>query len=230
MKNRKITKRIIDILMAGFLLLLMARQVTGDTAHEWIGAGMFLLWIAHHILNRNWYKSIWKNRYTQVRIFRLVINLALFIAMLGVMYSGIVLSRKVFFFLPVHRGIGVARAVHIVTSYWSFVLMALHLGMHWSIVIGRFNGKKKTSRNQVGYQTWILRILAVGIAIYGLYAFIHNDILLYMFYRSHFVFYDYEKPTILLWTEYVTMMGFFICVSYYGERWLQRLQNKKAKV
>ena len=40
--NRKI-KITIDILMTVLLLILMARQLTGNTVHEWIGAAMFIL-------------------------------------------------------------------------------------------------------------------------------------------------------------------------------------------
>lgn len=34
------------------LLLLMAYGLVGEAAHEWIGMGMFALFVAHHILNR----------------------------------------------------------------------------------------------------------------------------------------------------------------------------------
>lgn len=40
-----------DLAMTVLLLLLMAKQLTGDVAHEWLGAGMFVFWIAHHALN-----------------------------------------------------------------------------------------------------------------------------------------------------------------------------------
>ena len=39
----------IDVLMALGLLFLMGYQFWGDVAHEWAGAGMFALFIAHHI-------------------------------------------------------------------------------------------------------------------------------------------------------------------------------------
>lgn len=35
-----IVKISIDFLMTILLLVLMARQLTGDTAHEWLGAGL----------------------------------------------------------------------------------------------------------------------------------------------------------------------------------------------
>ncbi len=62
--NRKTKCKIgIDLAMTVVLLLLMARQITGFTAHEWLGAGMFVLWIAHHVLNRRWFGSLRRDRH-----------------------------------------------------------------------------------------------------------------------------------------------------------------------
>ena len=43
MKPKMICKIAIDFIMTVLLLLLMARQITGDSAHEWLGMGMFVL-------------------------------------------------------------------------------------------------------------------------------------------------------------------------------------------
>ena len=50
---------------------------------------------------------------------------------------------------------------------WSFTLISVHLGMHWSMVTGIMgkDGKKFVTR------TIFLRIVAIVIAGYGLYAF-----------------------------------------------------------
>lgn len=58
MKPKAAAKIAVDILMTLGLLFLMGYQFWGDVAHEWAGAGMFLLFVAHHILNGNWYKSL----------------------------------------------------------------------------------------------------------------------------------------------------------------------------
>ena len=83
------------------VLLLMARQLIGDRAHEWLGAGMFVLWILHHLLNLRWWTHLTKGRYSLVRTLSLLINLALFAAVLTTMVSGIILSREVFAFLNI---------------------------------------------------------------------------------------------------------------------------------
>ena len=90
-----------DIFMTVLLLFLMGYQFWGETAHEWAGTLMLLLFIAHHILNAGWYKNIFRGRYTPIRIIMTVINLALLVAMLCLMGSGIMMSRHVFSFLSV---------------------------------------------------------------------------------------------------------------------------------
>lgn len=125
-----------DCAMTVLLLILMAKQLTGETAHEWLGAGMFVLWVFHHVLNRKWYGRIAKGKYSPFRLVQFVVNACLFAAMLGTMVSGVILSRSVFAFLPLSGGVAFARPLHIFCAFWGFVLMALHLGLHWGMVVG----------------------------------------------------------------------------------------------
>ncbi len=57
------------------------------------------------------------------------------------MYSSIVLSRYVFAFLPIERGLALARRLHILGSYWGFLMMSLHLGLYWNMVLGMIKRK-----------------------------------------------------------------------------------------
>ena len=60
-KTNRIIKRIVDATMTVLLLLLMAYQVTGEMAHEWISMGMTVLVIVHQILNRKWYGALFNH-------------------------------------------------------------------------------------------------------------------------------------------------------------------------
>ena len=64
MKAKARLKIIIDVLMTLALLFLMGYQFWGDVAHEWVGAGMFVLFILHHVLNSSWYKSLFRGAWT----------------------------------------------------------------------------------------------------------------------------------------------------------------------
>jgi hypothetical protein len=57
------------------------------------------------------------------------------------MYSSIVLSRYVFALLPIERGLALARRLHILGSYWGFLMMSLHLGLYWNMVLGMIKRK-----------------------------------------------------------------------------------------
>lgn len=59
---------LLDFMMTIGLLLLMAFELVGKELHEWVGAGIFLLFILHHVLNARWLKSLLKGHYTPYRI------------------------------------------------------------------------------------------------------------------------------------------------------------------
>lgn len=73
-QNKMTIKRIVDVCMTSLLLCLMAYQVTGEVAHEWIGIGMTVLVIVHQILNRKWYGAVFKGKYNAYRILTTVVN------------------------------------------------------------------------------------------------------------------------------------------------------------
>ncbi|HAE79981.1 MAG TPA: hypothetical protein DCG70_00220 [Lachnoclostridium sp.] len=45
----RMSRRIVDTAMTVLLLFLMAYQVTGEAAHEWLGMAMTVLVIVHQI-------------------------------------------------------------------------------------------------------------------------------------------------------------------------------------
>ena len=180
----------IDLLMTALLLCLMAYQVTGQKLHEWFGAGMLILFIVHNILNIRWYGNLFKGKYKLLRIVQTIVNVSVLISMLCLGYSGIVMSRHVFAALPIHGPMATARSMHMAASYWGFVLMSIHLGMHWGMIVGMFRRLLK-GRKLPNVSVWGLRLAAIVIAGYGLVCFIQKDIASYMFLKNQFVFFDF---------------------------------------
>ena len=111
MKVKRKVKMRIDLLMTILLLLLMEYQVTGEALHEYIGAGMIILFLLHNFLNIRWYGSLVKGKYPVLRILRTAVNFSCLAAMLIQAYSGIVLSRYVFATLPINGGMATARVM-----------------------------------------------------------------------------------------------------------------------
>lgn len=221
---RKI-KMTIDVLMTAALLFLMGYQFWGETAHEWVGAGMFVLFLLHHILNGSWHKNLFRGKYSPMRIFLTVIDVLTLLSMIAQMYSGIVLSRHVFAFLPIESGLAFARRLHILGSYWGFLLMSLHLGLHWNMVLGVVKRKFPVTSQRVHY-------LSVGIglavALYRAWVFVKRDFAIYMFLQSEFVFMDYEEAKVLFYLDYLSLMGTCIFISHYVGKLLRSLKRKEG--
>ena len=218
--NRKQQAKIaVDIFMTLCLLFLMPYELIGEAIHEWIGAGMFLLFILHHILNRKWTGNLTKGRYKPLRIIQTILVMLILICILGSMASGIILSRHVFAFLKIRDLSAPARVIHMTCAYWGFVLMSLHLGIHWGMMMG-IAGKIFPKPSKA--RTWILRLAGIGIAGYGIYAFIKRDILSYLLMQVQYVFFNFEEPVIFFILDYMAAMGLFVFIGYYLRKRLAR--------
>lgn len=227
MKPKAIIKLAVDVLMTLALLFLMGYHLWGEALHEWVGAGMLLLFIVHHILNGHWHKTLFKGKYSVLRIITLFVDLLVLLAMLAQMYSGIVMSRYVFDFLPSIGGMSLARRLHILGAYWGFLLMSLHLGLHWNMILGMFR-KAARIKSSSKIRSIIAFIIGLAIAGYGVWAFIGRDFPTYLFLKSEFVFLDYSEPKILFYIDYLALMGLCIFIAHYSTRNIsERLMSMK---
>lgn len=225
MKPKAIIKLAVDVLMTLALLFLMGYHLWGEALHEWVGTGMFLLFIAHHILNGHWYKTLFKGKYNALRILTLCVDLLVLLAMLAQMYSGIVMSRYVFDFLPSIGGMSLARRFHILGAYWGFLLMSLHLGLHWNMIMGMSRKVAKIKGNSK-VRSIIAFIIGLVIAGYGVWAFIGRDFPTYLFLKSEFVFLDYSESKILFYIDYLALMGLCIFIAHYSTKLIRKFKRK----
>lgn len=220
MKRKMKLKIIIDVLMTIGLFFVSGYQFWGEAPHEWVGTGMFIMFIAHHILNLNWYKGITKGKHSVTRIFQLSINIALLLVMIMEMYSGIVMSRYVFDFLSIGNGLALARKLHILGAYWGFILMSIHLGMHWNMIVKIVQNRNIIKGKSKLHSSNIRRFCGVLIFGYGLYAFVHRNFLTYLFLKSEFVFLDYSEFPMWFYIDYWAVMGCCIFICYYLKKYV----------
>lgn len=158
-------KLIIDVTMTFLMLAAMAYQITGILIHEVVGVVLLVLFIVHNILNRWWYKTILKGNFNFRRMLSITVNLLFLVSMITVMISSVPISREVIPFFPINNDM-VFMQIHVMTSYWGFILMAIHIGMSWGTIINamrKMTGITDPSR----IRTVSLRTLAVLIVVYG---------------------------------------------------------------
>lgn len=98
------------------------------------------------------------------------------------------------------------------SAYWGFALMSVHLGFHWSMMVGM---AKKLFRKPSAVRQLAGRLLALAVAGYGIYAFVKRGIGSYMLLRNPFVFFDFEEPLMFFYMDYIAVMGLFIFIGNY---------------
>ena len=226
MQPKMIGKIIVDLGMTILLMLLMAFELIGRTAHEWIGAGMFVLFIVHHILNRKWSGNLFHGKYSSYRSLQTVSAALVFLTMLGSMVSAVLISREVFAFLPIIGGRSFGRTLHMLCAYWGFLFLSFHLGIHWNMILGmagKLCGKPSTLRAR------LIRTAGALIAAYGVYALFRRGIPSYLLLQTQFVFFDFEEPLIFFFLDYLTVMGLFVFAGHYAEKAVRGLMKSQVR-
>ena len=176
MNPKMIVKTGVDIGMTVALMFLMTYEMIGQALHEWLGIGMFLMFVIHHVLNRRWFGVLLKGKYTPFRIWQTMLVVSVLLSMIGSMVSGAIISRSVLSFLPIHGGSSFGRKLHMLSAYWGVVLMSLNFGLPWSmrLGVGDKGGKgllKRLTSNLrfVDARVLIYRFLEFGMVENGIY-------------------------------------------------------------
>ena len=200
--------------MVLLLPLLMAYSLIGESFHEVAGTLMLALFGLHHWLNRAWWKSLFKGRYSPQRVFQTTLNLLLLLFMIVQPLCGILMSKHLYTFLPTEGISSVARAIHLPLANWGFVLMSLHAGTHLGGMLPK--GRKKAT---------VLGYLG-AISLYGAFAFVKRQIPAYLFLKLPFAFFDYSEPRVFFLADYLAVMILFAMLGYGIILLLKRKQHK----
>ena len=217
--NRKnIIKKTVDALMTVLLLCLMAYQVTGETLHEWGGIAMTVLLVVHHILNFKWYKSLFRGKYNAYRVVTVTVNTLLLASIALTALCGMAMSSHAVPFLYGVLPVSFARRFHLAMSFWSFILMGFHLGLHVPAMTAglKWNGKIKT-------------VVAAAFAVAsgaGFWLFVKNGIPDYIFFRMPFAFFDYDKPAALVFLENIAILTAFAFLGAETDSFNKAAQSK----
>ena len=220
-KTNRIIKRCVDAAMTVVLLCLMAYQVTGEMAHEWIGMGMTVLVIVHQILNRKWYGALFKGKYNLYRILTTTLNILLLCSFSLTAFCGMSMSGYAVPFLYGMAPVSFVRRMHLSMSHWAFVLMGLHLGMHIPAMTAGLMLKDRTKT--------ILSSIFTCIGGIGLWLFLRNGMPNYLFFRVPFAFLDYDKAGWLVLLENLLMISFWAFIGTLAALVLRKTAGKTPK-
>lgn len=205
MKN----KLLLDVVMLILLLFLMAYPVTNPLIHEILGIVILICFVIHHLLNRKWYQTLMKGKLSLIKKVYIFINFILLIDILVIFLSGLTMSKLLPFLN--FMSIGMARKAHMMATYWGFILMAIHLGLHLQIMLVKI---KKYISKQSHVVASIISFIPVLLVIYGIIMFIKNQWITYLFLLREFIFVDPSIGLMQMLIETLAVFILFATLSY----------------
>lgn len=210
---------VLDGVAAGLLLAGLAYYWVENAVHEWIGIGMFLLVALHNVFNRRWYGRVPQHRRAAMGLLNIVTIGLLLATMLVLLFSSVLVSRTVFAFVGLEGG-ATARQVHLVAAHWAVWILAVHLGMRWSLVM-------QTVRTQLrlvaphGVRTAALRALAAAIALHGVQSSSTMVFGSKLFLIDVMDMWDFNSQAMVFFLNFASIIGLYISLSHYPSLWLR---------
>ncbi|MDQ6423415.1 DUF4405 domain-containing protein [Paenibacillus sp. LHD-117] len=224
MNPKMLFKLVIDVTMTFLMFAAMAYQITGILIHEVVGVVLLVFFIVHNLLNRRWYKTIRKGTYDFRRMLSITVNLLFLVSMSAVMVSSVPISREIFAFIPINNDM-IFLQIHVMTSYWGFIVMAIHIGMSWGTIINamrRMTGITAPSR----VRTISLRAMAVFIVVYGVQTSFERNLGSKLFVYDPFGSWNFNESSINFVMDHLTVMGIYICGTHYALKFVQKQKKR----
>jgi hypothetical protein len=188
---------------------------------------MFLLLIAHNVFNRRWWGGIPRMQREPRSLFNIAVTVALLIAMLALLVTSVLISNALSPFLPPWGGFTV-RQIHTLAAYWVLVVVAIHLGLRWPMLMGlarNLSGIRKPS----GLRTLALRMIALGIALCGVWSAAALGLSGKLFMQMTLDWWNFEEAVVGFFLHCMAAAGLVMVVTYYGLRLVQSALPAKRR-
>ena len=226
--RRSVTGKVriaVDALLAIDLLFVMATALVEEAPHEYLGIAFAILAILHVVINRRWFASLLRGRWTVVRVLQLVAVVGLVACVIGQVASAIVLSKHALWFLPAISGASWARSMHMLCSYWAFTFAFAHVGLQFKGFIARVSAL----RGAGSFAPWALRAVWVAVAAFGMWSFVQLGLADYLFMRVKFAAADHDAAIMFRFAQYASVATLVAGVFHYLRVLLDRAIRSNAR-
>jgi len=205
---------LLDFIAAGLIIACLAYWWLDNLSHELLGTALFGLVIAHNVFNRRWHGAVAKGRYGATRIINLVTIIALALAMLVLLVTSLLISRDLFSFTALDGGFAV-REIHMFTAYWVVLILAIHLGTRWTMVMQVCRttfGINSPSR----LRTVVIRCIAAAIALWGVTSMSEMAFGSKLMLTYSLDMWDFQESTVGFFVNYACIVGLVASLTHYA--------------
>ncbi|EJK83066.1 DUF4405 domain-containing protein [Rhizobium sp. AP16] len=208
-----------DVIAAGLLLIGLSYWWLGNTVHEIVGTAMFLLVIVHNVFNRRWYGTIHRGGREARGLINIVITALLLVAMLVLLVTSVLISNTLSGVMSPYGGFTV-RQIHTLAAYWVLVIISIHLGLRWPMIMGVARNLFGIS-NPSAARSLMLRAIAIVIAIHGVWSSFELGLGTKLAMQVTLDWWNFEESVAGFFIHCLAIAGLYMVLTYYAMKWLR---------
>ena len=207
MRRHFASKLSLDLAMLGCLLAGLAYPLTGAAAHEIVGLLFFVLCGIHIFINRAWFVRCGRSLRSPHQRGNAVVNLALVALLVVFVASSVFQSQTLFPVFFDDQTLG-TRKIHTTLAWWGFVLIGIHIGMHWNVISAAL--RTWTGVGVSGPARVLSFFVALALAGYGISVGIARDVPAKLLGLTSFDYWDFETAATEYFLDYAALLATLI--------------------
>jgi hypothetical protein len=211
---------VLDFLAVALIIACLAYWWLENLYHELFGTALFALVIMHNVFNRRWYGGVTKRRIDVARLINLVIIFFLVIGMTVMLVTSFLVSRDLFPFTALSGAFAV-REIHMFAAYWLLLIIAVHLGTRWSVVMNTVRVTLGLSSRNAA-RTMALRAAALVTALWGVKSSFKMAFGAKLMLTYSLDMWDFNESTFGFFINYASIVGLYAAATHYGLALIRR--------
>lgn len=217
---------VLDGIAVGLLLFAFSYHWLGNASHELAGIGMFMLLVVHNLFHRRWFSTLSTSGRARRGGFNLALTGVLLAGMLALLASSLVISETLFAGLRMDDDF-TARQVHAGIAYWLLIIVAIHLGLRWPMLMA-------VGRNLFGIEgthvmrSVLFRSIAIAVAVQGLCSMVTLNLHDRLLFRISLDWWNFEESAVAFFGHCLAIVGFCVCATYHAMHWRARWRQRAA--
>jgi hypothetical protein len=214
-----------DLVAAALLLFCLSYWWLGNVTHEVAGTALFLLLILHNLFNRRWYANAASKGRQRRGLVNLTATVLLLASMLVLLVTSVLISNALSSVMSTYGGFTV-RQIHNAASYWAVILVSIHLGLRWPMLMGVARGLCGIAGPKKG-RTLILRIATALVVTYGLWSSRAQALGTKLSMQMTLDWWNFEDSVAGFFLHWLAIAGLFITLTYYVKLGLANLARTR---
>lgn len=205
---------VLDLIAVTLIIACLAYWWLDNLTHELFGSALFTLVIVHNVFNRRWYGAVAKQRMDTVRTMNIFVIVGVASGMIIMLVTSLLLSRDLYPFTAL-EGSFTIREIHMFAGYWLLLLVAIHLGTRWKVVMNVGRSLLDISGSN-SYRTVTMRLVVFAIVAWGIKSSIEMAFVSKLMFTYSLDMWDFNESTAGFFLNYGAIVGMFAAVSHYG--------------